>query len=202
MRRSFRHLFVVLTFLGFSASAIASADDARHFVEGVSSKALGIIETKSFSDADKFSKLSDLFAASVDTNWMGRFAIGQHWRNFNEDQKKNYLELYGNFLLNSYVPKFREYNNQKLDIKKIFSENANEYTVQTEIISKEGKVFRVDYRIHTDREGTYKIFDVVAEGVSLITTQRSDFSSILADQGADYFIGRLKERIVQLKPAS
>jgi phospholipid transport system substrate-binding protein len=195
--------FVISCLFGLlPLKTFATVEQAQHFVEGVSNQALSVVQTEALSDGEKFKKLSDLFAASVDTNWMGRFALGLHWRNFNTPQKQEYLTLYQEFLLYSYVPKFREYNNQNINIKKVSSNNAHEYTIQTEITSPEGKVYRVDYRIHKDPQGKYKIFDVIGEGVSLITTQRSDFSSLLADKGADYFTSRLKERISQLKASS
>lgn len=202
MRTLFYSLIISLTLLMTPHKGYTSIDDAQHFVEGVSNQALTVVESKGLSDSEKFKKLSDLFAASVDTNWMGRFALGQYWRSFTNIQKQEYLKLYQDFLLYSYVPKFREYNHQNINVKKVVSNATNEYTIQTEIVSPEGKAYRVDYRIHQDQQGNYKIFDVIGEGVSLLTTQRSDFNSLLADKGIDYFTERLKERIGQLKSAS
>lgn len=199
LRIFLRIICVCLPFIALSPSAWASPEDARHFVETVSHEALVIIKNSSLDDHEKFLQLSDLFGASVDTNWMARFAAGQYWRSLSKEQQQNYLSFYGSFLMYSYVPKFREYNNQKLDIQDISNETATNYTVHTEIVSKEGKTFRVDYRIHMDKNGAYKIFDVVAEGVSLITTQRSDFGALLANNGTEHFLNRLQERITEMK---
>jgi phospholipid transport system substrate-binding protein len=202
MKKRF-YIFILSLLLGiFPVLVYASTNDAQNFVENVSNRALSVVESKSLNNTEKFKQLSDLFAASVDIGWMGRFALGQHWRGFNNAQKQEYIELYQEFLVYSYVPKFRSYNNQNINIKKVSSNRTNEYIIQTEIISPEGKTYRVDYRIHQDRQGNYKIFDVIGEGVSLITTQRSDFSSLLANQGVDYFTSRLRERIGQLKAGS
>lgn len=202
LRIFLRVISLCFTFFILPHYSFASTQEAKQFVETVSNKALTIIENTSLNDSKKFAQLSDLFSTSVDTNWMGRFAIGSHWRELSEEQKQNYLTLYSNFLIYSYVPKFREYNNQKLNIRHTSSENTNEFTIHTEIVSKEGKVFRVDYRIHPDQQGVYKIFDVVAEGVSLITTQRSDFGALLANQGGNFFLNRLKERISEMKAST
>ena len=59
--------------------------------------------------------------------------------------------------------------------------------------SSEGQPILVDYRIHKV-DASFKIFDVVVEGVSLLTTQRTEFSSVLTNKGMDYLINQLAQK--------
>ena len=67
-----------------------------------------------------------------------------------------------------------------------------EYTVAMQMKSDENGSEPVDVNYRVRKQGdTYKIFDVIVEGVGLLTTQRSEFSSVIADKGIDYLIDQL-----------
>src|SRR5574343_384309 len=99
------------------SKTLASEVKVREFIQQVSDKALALIIDKKIDDTARYSKLSDLFIDSVDTDWMARFVIASHWRDFNDAQKKQYLSIYKDFLVSSYVPKLKFYNNQKMVIE-------------------------------------------------------------------------------------
>ncbi len=180
--KSIKSLFYIfLNLIFISSHSHASADAAKMFVEKVSKDALGII-TSQAPNKEKEDKLSQLFIESVDTKWIAKFAMGAYWREASEEQRKLYVENHRIFLLSGYIPKFKEYNNQEIKINKSYEESNNEYMVETQIIGKDGTAINVNYKIHKDN-GKFMVFDILAEGVSLITTQRSDFASILSRQG-------------------
>lgn len=201
-----RIAFFIVMVLGMCFSfqpTEAAYNDAQHFVEKISGDALTIIESSTLSDEEKYDRLNTLFMNSVDTDWMAKFALSNYWQTFDQSEKNLYLGLYRDFLMYSYVPKFKSYTNQKLSIKKytLDDKETMAYTVHTEIISPNtNKAIRVHYRVHKNNAGEYRIYDIIGEGVSLITTQRSDFSSLVAREGTDYFLDLLKKRIARLKP--
>jgi phospholipid transport system substrate-binding protein len=143
----------------------------------------------------KEQQLSKLFDESVNTEWIAQFVMGKYWNDASEAQKTMYLQLHKQFLLNNYIPKFKEYSNEKVIFKNFFDEDNDEYLVETQIIKSDGTAIKVDYRVRKTSENKYQIFDVIAEGVSLITTQRSEFASILSRKGVDYLIKKLKAKV-------
>jgi phospholipid transport system substrate-binding protein len=98
-------------------------------------------------------------------------------------------------LLQSYIPKFKNYTNQKFEIKRILDQSEDEYLVETQIVNENQKPIRVDYKVRKISDDNYRVFDVIAEGISLITTQRSEFGSILSRDGVDALIGKLKIKV-------
>lgn len=189
-------LCLVLSISVHGDNAIASDNPAYNFIDNVSNDALQIIKSN-ISAAQKEEKLVDLFVASVDTKWIARFAIGKYWREATEQQRDNYINVHRKFLLSNYIPKFKEYTNQRIKIGKSYADGKsdNEYVVETQIISKDGTAVNISYKVRKSEDGKYMIFDVIAEGVSLIITQRSDFASILARGGVDVLIKKLGEKI-------
>ncbi len=197
----------------YSNFAFAEEAQVRSFIEGVSDKALNLIKNKTLSEQEKYNNLSKLFEESVDTDWMARFTIASHWREFSPEQKTKYLSIYKNFLVDTYIPKFKSYNDQKIVIEKVVSRDKGVYVVRTSIVSKDGTSYKVDYYIRETKAPlpekfqlggrptaygyTHKIFDIVAEGISLITTERADFSSAISQGGIDSFLSRLQDRNIK-----
>lgn len=186
--------FIILN-ISILTSANATASDAQEFIKKISNKVIHLIEDEDVNELMKKKQLSKIFEESVDTKWISKFVMGKHWRDTSDLQKKVYLELHRKFLINSYVPKFRNYANQKVRFKKFYDEGNNEYLIETEIVQTDGTAIEVDYKVRKNKNNEYKIFDVIAEGVSLITTQRSEFASILSRKGVDYLIKRLKAKV-------
>lgn len=196
------YVFAVVFACAFSGAAFSAEDattkEARAFVDDLSSKAFSYIKDKNLSDSGKEDKLEDLFRNAVDANWMGKFVMGKYFRTTEDSQKKRYLKLYEDYLVMSYIPKFRKYTGQELEILKI-TPDSGDYIVQTNLKSvKQGEPdVRVDYRIKKTG-GAFRVIDIVGEGVSLISTQRSDFGGLISRKGVEHFINKLEERVNKL----
>lgn len=183
--------------LVFSHQSFAYADtntDARSFVRSTSDRVISVI-TSSGSSSSKEDKLDDIFVEVMDIDWIAKFVLGKYWNTLDDSKKTQYMKHYREYLISSYVPLFKDYNGQKLDIKDIKTIKQSQYLVVTDIEPSDPQTasYRVEYRVHFD-SGTFRVRDIIAEGISMITTQRSDFASILNTSGFDALIQKLKEK--------
>lgn len=175
-------------------SHAASANEASDFVRQIVDDTITLIKSEQMDAAEKEKKLVDVFLDNVDTEWMSRFVLGRYWKDTDANQRKEYYGLYQKFLVMSYVPRFREYTDQNIEVRNTRSEGRNEYLVETRIISStSAQPIRVNYKIRFEN-GRYKVFDIIAEGVSLIGVQRSDFGAIVSRQGIDGLINALARK--------
>ncbi len=195
---------LALSFILCIASVVMSgavhaktADDAKSYINNVASEALSIIEKTSDKTAKK-KKLEKLFAGSVDLQWVGKFVMGRYWRQASDDQKKRYLQEYERFILHHYTSRFTQYTSGSFEITDARDDGNDEYTVSMSLQDKSKKgeppVF-VDYRIRK-QGSSFMIFDVIVEGVSMITTQRSEFASVLAKHDVEHLIDQLAKKSV------
>ena len=189
--------YILITFFVFSssnASAVAyNISNAREFVDNVSDKTLAVVKSDKLSKEEKRKELENIFISSVDTKWLSRFVLGHYWNETNEEQRKKYQEIYQKFLFSSYLPSFMEYAGQEFVVKDVVDNGDDEYSVQTEIKNPNSANVRVDYELRK-KNGGFIIYDIVAEGISLITTQRSEFSSILSRDGIDSLMDKLQAK--------
>lgn len=177
------------------SSSYADKDEVNTFFQKTTKLVISIIQDNDLKENQKADKLKELFEQSVDIKWMARFAIAKYWNRMTDKQKNDYLDTYHGYVIALYVPKFREYNNNSVTINSIKAMERNQYMVSTQIISANNKSYDVGYRCKQYDDSTIKIIDIQGENISLINSQRSEFSSIIEKDGVDYLISIIKSKI-------
>lgn len=172
-----------------------SAESAGAYIEKIASEALSIISGSAGKDA-KQAKLESLFSANVDIPWVARFVMGRYWRQASDAQKQRYLQQYEHFMIRHYTSRFTDYTSGTFKITGTQDDGNDEYTVSMSLKGSGGKNSEpvlVDYRVRKEAGG-FRIFDVIVEGISMITTQRSEFASVLSQHDIDYLISQLEAK--------
>lgn len=166
-------------------------------MQSVGDQALAVISNKKLNKDQKQSQLEKIFSGNVDIPWVGRFVMGRYWRQATDEQKSRYLKKYEKFLVLHYTSRFADYSSGTFTITGTKTDENGEFTVNMELKGDHpgDAPVLVDYRIRKAAAG-FKIFDVIVEGVSLITTQRSEFSSVISDHSIDYLIDKLNSMSV------
>lgn len=188
---------ITLVYLSVSASCIATQDQAVNFVNDLANRSINLIKNNSLTVQEKETQLSDIFVDSVDTKWIGRFSLGRYWKTLSPDQQSSYLALYTKYLINIYVPNFRSYTGNIVKVIGSKQLGDNEYLVQTQLVNPTNTTdVKIDYRL-SQQPGFEKfiIFDIIAEGVSLITTQRAEINSVMSQGGYDNLMDKLRQKI-------
>jgi phospholipid transport system substrate-binding protein len=191
MRRFLLGTFLALLVLPVSSSFAQS--DPGSFIESLGKQTLKVLGNDGLNKAQKQTELERIFSSNVDMAWVGRFVMGQYWRQASEQQKTEYLKKYDQFLVSHYAANFTDYTSGDFRVTGVKDDGNGESTVSMEIHSQEhpnDDPILVDYRVRKTGSG-FRIFDVIVEGVSLITTQRSEFGAVIQRNGIDYLIENL-----------
>ncbi len=198
MKKTFYILLVALLLPTFANASKLDDKDPEKFADNIANKIVEIIESKK-SESDQQEELIDLFEKYVDTEWMARFALGKYFRQLDSDQKKKYLEGYRDYVIYTYIPRFKEYTGERIKILSSLNQGDGEFIVKSSLkTSKTKNDILVDYRLKKNGS-SFKIIDIIGEGVSLITTQRSDFAAPISQKGLDFFLDRLDKKVQMLK---
>lgn len=191
-------IFSLLMLVSTPTLTLANEKDASNFINDLSYRVIEIVKSNNQPDQDKEIKLNNIFLESVDTKWIGRFAIGKFWRTITSPQQENFLNLYSKYLTGLYVPNFKKYTGNTVTVTSVKSLGTNEYIVSTHLVdSAKTMDIKIDYRLvhKNSNKEHFVIIDVVAEGVSLITTQRAELTSVMENNGFDSLIALLKQKI-------
>ena len=193
IKKIFISLSLIIMFLPLSIAE--EKQELIKFVNNTAKQVILVIESTN-TNPQKEQKLSDIFCNSVDIIWMAKFALGKYYKKINQTELEEYLVAYKNFMISTYVSKFSEYNGVNFDIESVKYISNSQYIVSTKILNKKytSKYINIAYRIKKTNN-RFLIRDIVAEDISLILGQRSDFNSILSKESIASLIQRLREKI-------
>ncbi|WHQ47009.1 MAG: ABC transporter substrate-binding protein [Candidatus Midichloria sp.] len=191
----FKYVITFALLFIYNNSFADTKKNIEDFVDNNARRVISVLEEK-ISDNAKKEKLAALFYEIVDYEWIGKFVIAKNWNGMNRNQKNHYLEAYKKYLSNLYVKKFVDYNNQQYKIVDISNIGKSHFIAATKIINTWSSKPRVNvaYRIK-DSNNVLKIVDIIGEGVSLLSTQRADFSSIIEQKGINNFLKILERKV-------
>lgn len=174
---------------------------ASTFVESLSKQAVAALADQQVTRVERIARFRKLFNESFAVEAIGRWLLGPQWNKATEAEKKEYLALFEDLMVISYVDRFAEYAGTALKINRTITENEKHVTVFSEINRPGGaQPVRVDWRIG-NRDNGFKIVDVIVEGTSMSITMRSDFASVINQKGGKVagLIEVLRDKTVALK---
>ncbi len=128
---------------------------------------------------------------------MAKRSLGKHWNVRTAAEKKQFAELFATLLENSYAGKIESYNNEKIVyIKEIVEEENAE--IKSKVVTAARDEFTLDYRLFK-HNGKWMVYDVVIEGVSLVSNYRSQFNKIITSSGYAKLVEKLQSKNDELK---
>ncbi|MCH2294658.1 MAG: ABC transporter substrate-binding protein [SAR324 cluster bacterium] len=118
-------------------------------------------------------------------------SLGKHWKKISKTQKKEFVKIFQQYINNYIVEKIDLYTNQKIDIgdSKIVKKGRAELEIG---ILSGGETLQVNFKLRKNKKKEWRVYDVDIEGVSLITTFRSQFSGVLKNSSFEELLEKLK----------
>jgi len=170
---------IMLVVSGVSVRADSLEEGAQKFIQAMADQAIQSLTAHDIERAERIKRFRILFNEKFAVQAIGKFVLGRHWRTASDSEKTEYLSLFEDLMVNSYVDRFSSYADEALDIKNTRAENQTTATVFSEIKRPgDAQPIHVDWRVGSNGE-IFKILDVVVEGTSMSNTLRSDFGSIV-----------------------
>ena len=156
-------------------------DGAEKFIVSLADDAISSLTSKSLTEKERQKQFRVLLNSYFDINGIGKWALGRYWRKTSKSERSEYLVLFENLIVSTYANRFSQYTKEKLSVKGS-SSRGKFALVKSQINGGKEKPIRIEWRV-TFPDGNYKIFDIVVEGVSMVRTQRSEFSSVIRRNG-------------------
>ena len=198
LRRFLISLAVSLATGAFSLAASAQeAPDA--LVKRVSNELLELVRTDKDLAAGNQRKVVEVAEQKVlphfDFERMTRLAVGRNWQQANDAQKQALIKEFRTLLVRTYSSSLSAYRNQTIEVKPLkMSAQDKDTTVRTQVIQQGGPPIPIDYAMEKAADGSWKVYDVVIDGASLVTTYRGSFNDQIQKGGIDGLVKTLQER--------
>lgn len=175
---------------GVMVQAASSSSDevlkgATSFINKVSERGLAFLSDKNLSQEQRKKEFRKLLQDSFDLQTIGKFALGRYWRTASPEQRKEYLKLFEDMVIDTYAKRFEEYQGQQIKVGKASPVGSKgDSLVHSAIVSAGAPEVSVEWRVRNEGN-TYRVIDVLVEGVSMSVTQRSEFSAIIQRGGGN-----------------
>ena len=155
------------------------------FIQSTVNRASEALNDK-FSKEEKITKLKAIAKETVDIVGIGFYTLGSHRKNITDDQKKEYVNLFEQYFLKTFSSRLAEYSNPEIEVEAKKKLNENYTMVYSILVATEQRPeVKVDWRVYTKNPDNPLIRDLIIEGLSLVRTQKEEFSSIIQSNDGD-----------------
>lgn len=194
MLKRFTIMVCAGVFLASQALATPTADVKRTVDEVV--RIVADKEMKK-NEQKRRQALKKSISVIFDYGEMAKRSLGRHWNQRSDAEKKQFTELFATLLENSYASKIESYNNETIIYLKDVTD-GDHAEVKSKIVTAKRDEFTLDYRL-VNENGKWMVYDVVIEGVSLVSNYRSQFNRIISSSGYAELVKKLQNKSNELK---
>jgi phospholipid transport system substrate-binding protein len=191
---------ILATILAALVPALAAAQETPDaLVKRTTDEVLAIIKSDKELQSGNTGKVVQLAEQKVlphfDFPRMARLAVGRNWAQASDAQKEAITKEFRTLLVRTYSTSLSQYRNQTIDVKptKVGAQDK-EAVVKTAVIQQGGPQIPIDYSMEKTDKGEWKVYDVVIDGASLVTTYRGTFNDQIQKGGIDGLVKTLQER--------
>ena len=194
MLRRIVPFIITLLFMASQAFATPSED-----VKKTVGEVVRIVSDKNMkrNEGKRRQTLKRTIGVIFDYSEMAKRSLGKHWNDRSDAEKKQFIDLFATLLENSYAGKIESYNNEKIVYLKE-NVNGNFAEVKSKVITAKRDEFTLDYKL-TKKNGKWMAYDVIIEGVSLVSNYRTQFNKIITNKGYPELVKKLKTKRSELK---
>ena len=182
---------------GVFAGDLPDASEARTFVVKLADRTIHSLTEKDINKVERRNRFRSILLKYFAFKDIGKWVLGRYWRRASEAQRQEFLELFEELLVVVYADRFSKYAGLRLDVGRSEIRGANDILVHSILKRpKELKPITVIWRIRKSRE-TFKVLDLMVEGLSMGLTQQKEFTSVIRKNGGKVqgLIDELKKRI-------
>jgi phospholipid transport system substrate-binding protein len=183
-----------LAFAPVVSSAESSALDAvRTSVEAI----LDILKKGDALDKDsRRSAMETIIDKRFDFRAMSQRTLATNWKKATDAEKQEFTDLFKQLIQSSYVGKLEAYTNETVEY---VAEKAKGRKAVVETLIKTASAdIPLNYKLYS-KDGDWLVYDVIIEGVSLISNYRSSYQTIVKQEGFDGLMAKMKAKIEELK---
>jgi phospholipid transport system substrate-binding protein len=195
----------IVLMVSLLAGSISMAEDARP-VEMIRSTADYVLDQVRSRKVELQKDSSGIYALVqekvlpyFDFRLMSRGALGKYWRRASEKQKSELAHEFQELLVRTYATTLLNYSDQTIEYLPYRAKPEDQRVTVATRIHGGGPPVPINYRLYRQSDGSWKIYDVAVDGVSLVSNYRSSFAAEVKKGGVDGLIRTLRKHNRKLR---
>jgi phospholipid transport system substrate-binding protein len=197
--KSIKWAIIVFMFLLLgTASVLAENKDsasARQVVENFQTDLIEVMKKgKQLGYAGRYDKLYDSVSNSHDLTKIARIVVGKEWEKLSETQQQKLVEVFSKLSVASYAHNFKDYSGESFVFDSEEETARGGVVVRYHLLVPDDKPVKFDYMLK-EKGNSWRIINIIANGVSDLALKRSEYTTILQREGFDALIAKINEKI-------
>lgn len=196
MKKYLIRALLTISILFLFAHTVRAGVPTDH-VKAATDKLYEIITSQELETPEMAEQRARMIRETVDTvfNWkaFSQRALGKHWKRLSNEQKEEFVFLFGQLVERTYMNKTRQYSGERINF--ISEETDGKRGILgAEVEIKKGTKIKVEFRVMKEKE-IWSIYDVYVEGISIVNNYRVQFSNILIKSDYTELLSMLKTKL-------
>jgi phospholipid transport system substrate-binding protein len=172
-----------------------SGATAKQVVEKFQAELITVMKNgKQLGYAGRYDKLYEPVSNSHDLTKIARIVVGKEWEKLSEAQQQQLVEVFNRFSVASYAHNFKDYSGESFVFDSEEETARGGVVVHSNLIIPDDKPVKFDYMLK-EKGNSWRIINIIANGVSDLALKRSEYTAILQREGFDALIAKLNEKI-------
>ncbi|MFA5353170.1 MAG: ABC transporter substrate-binding protein [Thermodesulfovibrionales bacterium] len=200
----FRHRSLAILLLSLVIGGVlvmeARAGVPTNQVKQSVDRVLEIVRSKELKQpsrlAERRAAIRKVVAERFDFEEMARRAMALHWAKRTAEEKQEFIPLFTDLLERSYIKKIESYEDEQILYIGEQLDNPNA-VVKSKVITKRRVEIPLDYRLINEK-GSWRVYDVVIEGVSLVNNYRTQFNKIITRESYEALVKKMRSKEAEL----
>ena len=184
---------LVLVSLSLAAAEFATPTER---VKDTVERVIFILKDNTMEREVRWARISAVIKNSFDFRSMSQSVLATNWKKASPEEQERFTEFFTQYIEETYRDKIEAYTDEEV-IFRNETIRGNRATVETVIVTSSTEI-PVDFKLRND-EGEWLAYDVVIEGISLVSNYRNTFSAIVKNEGMDGLLSDIQRRINKYK---
>ncbi len=189
-------VLIVAVLLAVCSGTPAHAGEPTEAIRGAVNQGVEILKKAKLDSQEQRSQVIDRLRQIVyplfDFNEMAMRSLGPNWRRINPQQRQEFVATFTALLEKTYADQIDLYNGQQV-VYSGESIDGDYAQVDSRIIDTNGQTYSVVYRLHRV-DGKWRIYDIVAENISIVNNYRSQFNRVIAKSSFEELLKTMKQQ--------
>jgi phospholipid transport system substrate-binding protein len=181
-----------------AAFAVAAADTAEATVEHLHAS---LLEAMRGGDSLGYTGRRDLLAPvvgeSFDFDTIASIVTGRAWKSAGAAQRSAFLDTFAALSVATYATNFSAFDGERFETRDS-EDSRGSRIVRTVLVKQDGEEVSLNYMLRKSNE-TWRIINVVAQGVSDLSLKRAEYTAVIDSEGFDSLLERLRKKVTEMK---
>jgi phospholipid transport system substrate-binding protein len=172
-----------------------SKSTARQIVDKFQEELIGVMKNgDKLGYSGRYDKLKNPITDSHDLSKITRIVVGKEWEKLTETQQQQLVDVFSRLSIASYAHNFKDYSGESFTFDNEEATTRGGVVIHSHLTIPDDKPVKFDYMLK-EKGDSWRIINIIANGVSDLALKRSEYTAILQREGFDALIAKINEKI-------